>query len=227
MKTHPEISPSVPCGRIVTKSPRLILREMTRKDFPLLCAMLQDPEVMDAWERTFSDNEVREWIDRNRIRYRDFGFGYWLAFDRTTGENIGQLGILPEEIEGKVHAGIGWMLQRKQWGKGYAAEGGKACLEYAFRELRVPRVIAEIRPSNHRSIRVAERLGMEPAGVYDKVVDGKIMPHRIYCARTEDPTPISPDSRLEEPSAELEALRTPIPQPQGTSPRHALRFRIS
>ncbi len=208
------------CGRIITESSRLILREMTQEDFPLLCAMLQDPEVMYAWERTFSEKEVRDWIDRNQVRYRNCGCGYWLAFDRTSGENIGQLGILPEEIEGKVHSGVGWILRRAHWGKGYAAEGGKACLDYAFRELHVPRVIADIRPSNCRSVRVAERLGMEAMGIYDKVVGGKIMPHRIYSARSADRVQVPWNPIWEKQFAELEELLAPVLKHTGGSLRH-------
>lgn len=171
-----------PEERIVLESSRLLLREMAQEDFPLLSAMLQNPEVMYAWERTFSDEEVRKWIERNSLRYRDCGYGYWLAFDRSSGAPVGQIGILPEEIHGKFYFGLGWMLRREQQGRGYATEGGRSCLDYAFRHLHAPRVIADIRPSNLPSIRVAERLGMIPVGAYEKQVGGKHMTHRIYCA---------------------------------------------
>ena len=36
---------------------RLTLHEMEQSDFPALCTMLQDPEVMYAWERCFPDEE--------------------------------------------------------------------------------------------------------------------------------------------------------------------------
>ena len=183
-------------GRIITKSSRLILREMTPEDFPLLCTMLQDPEVMYAWEHTFSEAEVREWITRNVFRYQDCGYGYWLAFDKTSGNNIGQIGILPEEINGEFFFGVGWILRRESWGKGYATEGGRACLDYAFLQLHARRVIADIRPSNLRSIRVAERLGMIPIGTYDKQVGGKRMTHRIYCAIRDPRSQDSRESRL-------------------------------
>ena len=58
---------------------RLTLHEMEQSDFPALCTMLQDPEVMYAWERCFPDEEVRAWIDRNGKRYQEHGCGYWLA----------------------------------------------------------------------------------------------------------------------------------------------------
>jgi RimJ/RimL family protein N-acetyltransferase len=45
------------------------------------------------------------------------------------------------------------------WGKGYATEAARRALRYAFEELGREHVISLIRPDNHPSIRVAERLG--------------------------------------------------------------------
>lgn len=168
----------------ILETERLFLREMNEEDFPVLCRMLQDPCVMEAWERTFSDDEVREWILRNISRYRTAGYGYWLAVDRHSFHPIGQIGLLPEEIHGKRMLGIGWILIRDFWGNGYALEGARACLDHAFNRWKVDSVIADIRPTNLRSIRVALRLGMSAAGQYDKIVDGKVMPHLLYTIRS-------------------------------------------
>ena len=39
---------------------------------------------------------------------------------------------------------------------------------------------ADIRPENLASIRVAQALGMEPEGLFDKWYRGRPLPHRIY-----------------------------------------------
>ena len=57
----------------ILETERLFLREMNEEDFPVLCRMLQDSCVMVAWERTFSDDEVVEWIISNISRYRTAG----------------------------------------------------------------------------------------------------------------------------------------------------------
>ncbi len=163
---------------------RLALSEMSHRDFPELCDMLQNPVVMLAWERTLTDEEIRDWIDRNLSRYREFGYGYWLLTQKQSGEIIGQVGLLPETICGKRHLGVGWILHRSHWGKGYATEAAKGCIDYAFRTLDAERIVAAIRPDNTPSIRVAERLAMMPCGEYNKPVDGKIMPHEIFYLRT-------------------------------------------
>jgi RimJ/RimL family protein N-acetyltransferase len=54
---------------------------------------------------------------------------------------------------------IGWMLRRSFWGRGYATEGARMALQFAFTPLEQPQVISLIHPENAASIRVAQRLG--------------------------------------------------------------------
>jgi ribosomal-protein-alanine N-acetyltransferase len=53
------------------------------------------------------------------------------------------------------------MLARPFWGQGLATEAARACLRYAFEELKLPSVSAIARPGNLRSRRVMEHLGMK------------------------------------------------------------------
>ena len=53
------------CNRdFVLQTPRLLLREMTQQDLPDLEEMLLDPAVMYAYEHTFTQQEVWEWLER-------------------------------------------------------------------------------------------------------------------------------------------------------------------
>ena len=65
--------------KIFLETERLYLREIACSDFDDLKDMLQDTEVMYAWEYTFSDAEVSEWIDKNLARYKTSGLGYFIA----------------------------------------------------------------------------------------------------------------------------------------------------
>jgi RimJ/RimL family protein N-acetyltransferase len=49
-----------------------------------------------------------------------------------------------------------------------------------FNEVGVDEVFAPIRPENQPSIKVAEKLGFEVRGEYNKYYNGKDMPHLIY-----------------------------------------------
>jgi hypothetical protein len=57
-----------------------------------------------------------------------------------------------------------WNGQRRH---GYATEGGRAALEFAFRTLHVPRIVSLIRIDNGASERVARRLGGRQATTID------------------------------------------------------------
>ena len=55
---------------------------------------------------------------------------------------------------------VGWRLREDAWGQGYAAEAARACLEWAWANLDVSRVVAITTPANAPSWRLMERLGM-------------------------------------------------------------------
>ena len=48
---------------IILETERLVLREMEQGDFADLAEILQDPEVMYAYEHDFTDADVQAWLD--------------------------------------------------------------------------------------------------------------------------------------------------------------------
>ena len=165
---------------MVTESERLIFKKITEQDFSELCKMLQNIEVMYAWEHAFNEEEVFDWMKKRMEAYDRVGYDYFLAVDKQTGEVVGQIGLLDEVIENIHYAGLGYILKKEFWNKGYATEGAKAMLDYAFYILGKDEVITTIRPENTASCKVARRIGMEKAGMFIKVYQGKEMPHLIY-----------------------------------------------
>jgi len=159
---------------------RMLLRQLTQNDFSDLCEMLYDPDVMCAWEHTFTEMQVQEWIDRQFERYERTGVGVWAAIEKETNVMVGQFGLVWADIEGETVLELVYMLKKKHWGKGFAIEGAKGCLDYAFGKMGVDKVYAPIRPENLSSRKVAENLGFEVTGEYIKHYNGKEMPHLIY-----------------------------------------------
>lgn len=150
---------------------RLILREWCVDDFEEFAAMMADPAVMQflagdgkplprwvAW-RAMTDM-AGHWTLR--------GFGMFAAIERSTGALVGRVG--PWQPEGWPEIEIGWTLRPQYWGRGYATEAARRCIDYVFGDLGRPHVISLISPENERSIRVAERL--------DERLEGTItLPH--------------------------------------------------
>ena len=161
---------------------RLLLREMTPEDFQSLCGILQDPEVMYAYEHAFSDEEVRDWLERQQRRYRADGFGLCAVIRKEDGAFIGQAGLTMQDIGGRRVPEIGYLLRRDCWHKGYATEAARACREYAFEMLGLSEVWSIIRDNNLASQSVALRNGMSRVGQIVKHYYGMDMPHYLFRA---------------------------------------------
>lgn len=162
------------------ESERLVLRKIKKEDFDEVSVILKDREVMYAWEKGFSNDEVDQWIDKNIERYKRDGYSYLIVYEKKSEECVGLMGPLMECIDNNNFAGIAYILNKKHWGKGYALEGTKACLDYLFKVIKVKEVVAQIKHNNFSSIKVAKNLKMSKKDQYNRIYDGKIMLHYVY-----------------------------------------------
>ena len=171
----------------IIETPRLMLREMTAADRPDLCMILQDKEVMYAYNGPFSDEEVNGWLERQTGRYREWGYGLWAVVLKQTGEMIGQCGVTRQLWNGEEMLEVGYLFRHSHWHQGYATEAARACMEYAFNILGASEVCSIIRDNNIPSQRVALRNGMRKAeGVMVKHYRGAEMPHWLYLTTREE-----------------------------------------
>ena len=161
-------------------TPRLWIRPLQGNDHQDLAEMMQNPAVMAAWEHTFTEREIDQWILRNLQRYLSDGAGYWAAVSKENGEMIGQIGLVKTTWQEEAVFSLGYMLKPQYWHRGYATEAAKACVRHAFYQIKRECVIADIRPENTASIAVARRLRMQPVGTIEKKVYGKSLPHTVY-----------------------------------------------
>ena len=167
-------------NELFLETERLRLFKIDENDFAQLCLMHKDADVMYAWEYIFSDEEVKNWISKNIEFYEKYNLGYFLALDKNKNQVVGQIGLMPDIINGQRFLETGYILKKEFWYNGYAYEGAKALIEYAFDIFQEKQVIAEIRPTNTASQKVAKKLGMKVIGDFVKIVHGKEMLHLIY-----------------------------------------------
>ena len=165
------------------ETPRLVLREMTWEDYPALCRILQDDQVMYAYEGAFDQAQTQAWLQKQRIRYESLGFGLWAAVLKETGEMIGQCGLTMQDWKDRQVLEIGYLFQKAFWHQGYAAEAAQACKAYAFQTLKAEAVFSIIRDTNLASQRVARRNGMEIVDSAVRHYRGVDMPHIRYVVK--------------------------------------------
>lgn len=171
---------------MIIETERLILRKMDKGDYSALCKILQDEDVMYAYEHAFSDDEVDQWLKKQLVRYETDGIGLWAVVLKENGEVIGQCGLTKQLWWGENIVEVGYLFRKDFWHKGYATEAAVACKDYAFNRLGEKRVYSIIRDLNLPSRRVALRNGMKVCGVQVKHYYGIDMPHLIYCISNED-----------------------------------------
>lgn len=117
---------------MILETERLYLREMSQNDFGDLAEILQNPNVMYAYEHDFSDNDVQEWLDRQIERYKNYGFGLWAVILNNTNEMIGQAGLTLQPYKDTEVLEIGYLLKENFWHNGYAREASNACKKICF-----------------------------------------------------------------------------------------------
>jgi RimJ/RimL family protein N-acetyltransferase len=169
---------------ILLETDRLLLRMWRNDDFDAYAKMCADPDVMRyLGGKTFDQLEAWRHMAFLIGHWELRGYGHWAVEEKATGEFVGRIGFL--NPVGWPAFEIGWTLGRQFWGKGYATEGARRALTYAFNELDKAHVISLIHPDNKGSIRVAEHLGEKLEGTtellgHDVLIYGIDRPVNTY-----------------------------------------------
>ncbi len=149
--------------KLELETDRLLLRQWRESDFEPYAEICADPEVM-RYVGGKAMSRLEAWRHMAFIigHWQLLGYGHFAVEEKATGKFVGRLGFL--NPAGWPAFEIGWTLGRDSWGKGYATEGARRALEYAFAELDKSHVISLIHPENEASKRVARRLGEKEEG---------------------------------------------------------------
>ncbi|MDE5676446.1 MAG: GNAT family N-acetyltransferase [Phocaeicola sp.] len=168
---------------VIIETSRLQLREMSLSDMGALASILQDEKVMYAYNGAFDEEETMAWMQKQLRRYKDFGFGLWGVFLKSTNEMIGQCGITMQDYKAIQVPEIGYLFAYSHWHNGYATEAAAACREYGFHVLHFNALYSIIRDTNLASQNVALRNGMSLIDTIVKHYREVDMPHRVFCVK--------------------------------------------
>lgn len=160
---------------------RLIYRKPEPSDVHRLFAIFGDPQTnlfnpsgpmasLDDAQRLLS-----HWLEQ----WASQGYGWWAIARREAPDHlIGFGGVAPLNYLTERRINLGYRFAGDAWGQGYATELGRDALTMAFQTLGLPQVFGLVRPDHAASIRVLEKLGMQPFGLLDDV-PGKA-PSRVF-----------------------------------------------
>ncbi len=162
---------------------RLILRPYTIQDFDALHSVLSDRFTMRYWPEPFTAEQTMRRIEKSLSTYEKNGFGKFAVELKESGKLIGDCGITLVEIEGKVENNLGYIIHHDFHGNGYGTETAKACVSYAFVDLQLERLTANMTANNKASIRVAEKLGMTKEKEFFKQRDGGLLSYMYYLTK--------------------------------------------
>lgn len=147
---------------------RLVLRAHRLEDAAQWHAIVNDPLTREFlnWPRRDED------ASRRHLEHRTRHTKLWQADDfialamELDGVLIGDVSMHLRSTDGPTRsAEIGWLLDSRYSGEGYATEATAAMLALAFEVLEAQWVTAIILKGNDRSVALAERLGFLPVAV--------------------------------------------------------------
>ncbi len=137
------------------------MRPMVIEDVSELLHVFSDAKVMASFHvPPFRLDEMEQWVRRNLAHQEAYGYGLFSVILKTNGLLIGDCGLENMEVERTQAVELGFDFRSDHWNRGYATEAAIAVRDFAFGQLRLPRLISLIRVGNTSSRRVAEKVGM-------------------------------------------------------------------
>jgi RimJ/RimL family protein N-acetyltransferase len=177
-------------GATELRTERLLLRGWRASDRAPYAALNADPLVMEHFPAPLTRAESDAHVDRMVAALDAQGWGLWAVEVPGEADFIGFIGLAVPGFEAPFTpcVEVGWRLARSAWGQGYAPEGARAALAFAFDDLGLDEVLSFTAVGNAKSRRVMEKIGMthDPAEDFDhpNVPDGSpIRRHVLYRIR--------------------------------------------
>ncbi|HZC74623.1 MAG TPA: GNAT family N-acetyltransferase [Gaiellaceae bacterium] len=166
------------------ETPRLTLRPFVAEDFAAMHAMRSGAEVARyLYGEPMSEDETRTLLEKKMVGSAWAQEDDWLtaaAVERASGTTVGDVSLHWVSERDKT-AEIGFIIDPRHHGKGFATEAARALVEWAFAS-GFHRVIGRTEARNTASAHVLEKLGMrlEARLVENEWVKGEWQSELVY-----------------------------------------------
>ena len=150
-------------SKYLFESQRLGFRNWKESDIIPFAKMNSDLEVMQYFPQPLSREETINLVNRIHLHFEKWGFGLWAVEEKESEIFIGFIGLNYADFESSFTPciEIGWRLDSRFWGKGYASEGARLCLQKGFEEFNLKEIYSFTSVLNTKSENVMIKIEMK------------------------------------------------------------------
>ena len=159
----------------ILETERLILRPFEERDLDDVYRLIYaDMEVCRYYtDKQLSLEEMREWLIYRILEAQFSDFYRWAVVRQEENQFLGLVGLEagpnfwyrfqdhPNPRFNEVEVELSFAFGKEFWGRGYATEACRKVIEYAFGELKIPRLVGGAASENIRSVELQRRLGFQ------------------------------------------------------------------
>ena len=154
------------------ESKRLLLRPRSLGDLDAITEMNTDPDVMKHITAVGDPTMSREAVASRSFSHVGRGLGYWSVFIKGEPDTfLGYVGLIPDG-DAAEDVQLSYRFIVASWGQGYAREAAARLLRHGFETLALPTIAVTTHPYNLASLRLAKRLGFQPAPIDPTILIG-------------------------------------------------------
>ena len=156
------------------------VRQMKEEDREFFFQMMSNPAVMDPIPQpVFSREEADKKLDQ-LLGKLEFGFLIWAICLKDSEEFIGLCGLITNDED---QPELAYRFREKFWGNGLGTEITDGLIEYAFSELNLDLIAADVNTANPRSAAILNKF-MTPVREFWNEAEG--CQDRRYVLRREE-----------------------------------------
>lgn len=166
-------------NNIIIRTDNFYLRPFHKKDdFDLSYNLWNDEDVLKSMEcKPCTKADIQKKLTRYELWMNKLGFTNFAVFAKDSNDFVGSCGMSlfhdPDNDRNPLHGSnlnkylnrdieLGYVLHKKYWGKGYATELAKACVNFVFStDSSIKRIVAVTVPSNTASQNVLLKTGFK------------------------------------------------------------------
>jgi ribosomal-protein-alanine N-acetyltransferase len=138
---------------------------MRYMDSKMHSSLAESEQMLQSMKAMFYERKGINWIINDQLGNQVLGYcGYW-KLDETN-----------------CRAEIGYALKPTFWGQGFMEEALRACIGFAFKQLQLHSLEANVNPANKKSIRLLKKLYFQKEAYFREnyFFNGQFLDSEIY-----------------------------------------------